>query len=176
MPPLMIQPNFNTNRRKMKVALTVAVLITVALGLLIGAKAIERDDTLTVWILCRPADYINVRETPSQKGEIVGMLDPCDEITINVNAQNGYFPIVRPTFECGEGYVSCRFISTEKPEWKNGQTYTVVSNSRVAARRWIEGPRVCWLTNGTEVQVFWWTPTWSVTNRGFIRSEFIEEW
>lgn len=164
--------NDSTTKKRVLTILCCVVLTAVVLVFNFGACE-NTDDTLTVWILCQPGDYVNVRATPSTNAEQIGYLDPADEITINVNAKNGFFPIESPLFE-REGYVSCRYVSTEEPEWFNGQTYTIVSNARVMARRWIEGPRVSWLVNGTDVQVFWYTPTWCVTNRGFIKTEYLE--
>lgn len=163
----------NTTTKKRVVTILCCVILTALVLVFNFCACAKSDDTLTVWILCKPGDYVNVRATPSTNAEQIGYLDPCDEITIDVNAKNGFFPITYPTFE-REGYVSCRYVSTEKPEWKNGQVYSVSCNTRVAARRWMDGPRVSWLVNGTEVQVFYYTPTWCVTNRGFIKTEYLE--
>ena len=169
----MTQNHFNTNRTQ-KTLTVLCCLVLTALVLIFNFGACAKtDDTVTVWILCQPSDYVNVRATPSTKAEQVGFLDPCDEITIDVNAKNGFFPIVYPPFE-REGYVSARYVSTEKPEWKNGELYAVCANVRVAARRWMDGPCIDWIVNGSKVQVFYYTPTWCVTNRGFIKTEYLE--
>jgi hypothetical protein len=153
-------------------------LVAIALGFTafnIAAKANEPVNELTCWVLCQPSDYIHVRSTPSIHGNPVGFLDPGDEITISTDAKNGFFPILSPSFD-GESYISCRYVSTEKPEWKGGQEYVVVSNERLQARKWIDGPRRTWLTNGTVVRVFYLTSTWAVTSKGFIKSQYLEEW
>ena len=56
------------------------------------------------------------------------------------------------------------------------ETYACVAPTRVACRRWMNGPRTQnpWLMNNSLVQVFYMTEEWAVTSRGFIRSEWLE--
>ena len=171
----MIRTYFNTMGAKKILCLVLAALVLACVTYNIAAKANEPVNELKCWVLCQPRDYINVRSLPSTHGNPVGFLDPGDEITISTDAKNGFFPIISPSFD-GEAFISARYVSTEEPEWKGGQEYCVVSNARVAARKWLDGPRLSWLVNGTVVRVFYYTPTWSVTNRGFIQSQYLEEY
>ena len=153
-----------------------AVLMGVLLVLVIIAAAVIRaeaeDDSIRAWILCKPSNYTNIRMTPSKRATVVGYLDPCDEIEIDGETENGFVHITYPT----DGWVYAGYVTTEEPE-AVGETYFVAARNRVAARRWIEGPQISgrpWLVNGTELQVFFMTSEWAVTSRGYIRSEWLE--
>lgn len=172
----MIRQYFNTMGLKKSLLLLLVCAIAFTVSFNLAAKANEPSSELTAYVLCQPGDYVLVRSTPSMKGNEVGFLDPTDEIVIDVNAKNGFFPIISPTFDSREAYISCRYVSTEKPVWKDGHEYVVVSNERLMARKWIDGPRRQWLVNGSEVRVYWYTPSWSVTNKGFVKSKYLEEW
>lgn len=174
----MIRQYFSTLGKGKKLACLVLFVALFVSSYIIAANANTNDDELTVWVVCQPNSYINVRQAPSKSAPVCGYLDSCDKIIISTKAKNGFFRILYPAFEC-EGYVYCGFVSTSEPMPMDGQTYTVVSNARVAARRWMDGPRVSvggWLINGTEVQVFYMTDEWAVTNRGFVKAEFLEVW
>ena len=54
------------------------------------------------------------------------------------------------------------------------QERTIVAEGRVAARKWIEGPVARWIQPGETVTVFWMSSEWAVTDRGYIRSEYID--
>ena len=61
-----------------------------------------------------------------------------------------------------------------------GENYVCVAKSRVACRRWVNGPQIedngrpRWLVNGSNVSVFYIAEGWAVTSRGYIQSEWLE--
>ena len=54
-------------------------------------------------------------------------------------------------------------------------TMTVWSQGRVACRKWIGGPVRGWVYDGDTVLVYWKSKEWSVTDHGYIKSEYLEE-
>ena len=128
------------------------------------------------WILCKPADWINVRLSPSKKSRSIGYLECGDNIWIDGKTKNGFVHLVRLGMEYEEGWVYAGYVTTEQPEMDGG-SYTVIARKRVACRRWMDGPQIDskpWITNGTDVQVYARTETWSITSRGYIKSEYLE--
>lgn len=150
--------------------LLIAALIYGFFSVISGISAAEN---VKAYILCMPGDYVNAREKPSRKSQVSGYLDPCDEIVLDGETKNGFAHIASPSFET-DGWVYLGYVSLEKPVWKGGQEAIVNCNGRLAARKNMTGDVRKWLKNGTELQVLWWTDEWSVTNYGFVRTEYIE--
>ena len=168
--------HYITSKAK-KVVVVVLALLAILTGWHIGTGSCKASEEklITVWALCKPGSFVEVRETPSKNGHHVGMLDPCDSFQTDGVTKNGYVRAIG-LGDGGEGWVYSGFVSTEKPE-PVFERYMCNSLSRVACRRWISGPRVAnygWIVNGSTVDVFYRTESWSVTNRGYIKSEFLE--
>ena len=148
-----------------------AALAAVTL-LFFGTAAAER-----AWIVCKPNDYVNVREKASKKSAVVGFLECGDTVETDGKRKNGF---IRATGigEAGSGWVYAGFVSSEPPE-EVGERYVCTAKVRAACRRWIDGPRISgkagWLYNGANVTVYYTTGKWAVTNRGYIQAEWLEE-
>ena len=130
--------------------------------------------TITAWILCQPNDYVNARQAPGTRSECVGRLECGDVFEIDGREKNGFFHAPDFPSENGEAWVYSGYIALEKPENADGKICTIRSSGRVACRKWIEGPRRCWVIDGSEVRVYSYTRNWAVTNKGFIQTQYIE--
>ena len=159
-------------KRKALIAIIVAVFVAVIVLL---ASAWADDGRVMAWVICHPASYVNARYSPSAKSESIGRFDAGDKVEIDGKFRNGFAHSDAMGFEYGEGWVSAGYLVFDEPEWKNGDWYIICSNGRVAARKCIDGERLCWLKNGTELQVFWMSDEWSVTTRGMVKTEYLEE-
>ena len=73
--------------------------------------------------------------------------------------------------EAGEGWISLWYIVWEKPV-RVFETRHIDSKGRVNARRTVNGKRRCWLKDGDEITVYWMAE-WAVTNKGFVKAEYI---
>ena len=137
-------------------------------------KASAEDTMITCWVMCKPGDYINVRRTPSTKADAVGYLEACDSFRTDGSSKNGFIRVYG-IGEYGEGWIYCGYVSTEEPV-EVFERYVCVAKSRVACRRWMNGPKTQnpWLRNGSNVEVFYMTSEWALTSRGFIQSEWLE--
>lgn len=151
------------NKRYMAV---LCVLAVIAVILLLAVPA----DAETRWAMCD--DYVNVRSFPGKKGSAVGYLDAGDAFDTDGKTRDGFIH-VNGIGEAGDGWVFMGYTVTEEPVRVNAR-YVCVAKNRVACRRWIGGPRRAWLNNGANVTVYWRTSEWSATNRGYIRSEWLE--
>ena len=166
---------YNTNRtNRAREILTILLAAVVVAGILWVITGEGRADTATAWVICQPGDYINVRERASTKSGAIGRLDPGDEIHITGNTGNGFAEIADMPLETGSGaWVYAGYIVLDEPELYMDEM-EVIGTARVAARRNCCGDIRCWLEPGTVVQVFWKSEEWCVTNRGFIRTEYLE--
>lgn len=143
-----------------------------ALFILMGWTTSRAEEMrVKAWILCQPKDYINVREKASKKSSVVGRLDPGDDVETD-GVSRGGFCHVYGGFEQADAWIFAGYVTEEEPEWIDREG-TIVSPYRVACRKYIDGPRRRWVYGGDTVRVYWKTATWCVTNRGFIKTEYI---
>ena len=133
------------------------------------------DETLMeAWVICQPGSYVNVRTKPSSRSECMGRFESGDRVYLDGIVQNGFAHCVRLALEDTEGWIHLGYLVADKPELKNGAWYRIRSNGRVAVRRSIDGDRTAWLKNGSELQVLWMSDEWSLTTRGFVKTEYLE--
>lgn len=175
-----MQKYFITRQRKtkgQKSPLTGA-LLAVLIGLIIFSiytlAARAESEEITCWILSKT--NVNARRTPDGRGEIVGSLDPGDEFRTDGVCKNGYVRALG-IGEYGEAWIYSGYVVTDRVE-KSGENHVCVAKNRVACRKWCDGPMIGgrggWLKNGSCVQVFWKSAEWCVTNRGYIKTEWLE--
>ena len=166
-----------TTKRLKAMLFALCCVIAIVIGLTISAGECKAagDKCITVWAMCQPGSTVIVRRGPSKNTMEVARLDPCDPVETDGRTKDGFIHVYG-NWENGDGFVYCGYLSTEKPEPVFEQ-YVCVSRARVACRRWISGPTMpnhAYITNGTNVDVFYRTSEWSVTNRGYIKSEWLE--
>ena len=160
------------------VIIQLLIVAAVIVGIIIALNDVGlADDYIAdVYAICQPGDYVNVRATPKKNGEVVGRFDCGDKLRTDWETQNGYLHVF-VSLEVDEAWIHLGYVSAWEPEWKAGEKMTISADGRVACRRWCDGPRITgkggWVQPGTQIQVFYWTPEWSVTNRGYIKSEYL---
>ena len=172
----MTHNHFITKLHKHK-ALILIVALVFAAGF-IGETALIRAraeaQTISGWIICQPGDYINARRKPSTRSESLGRLEAGYPLQLTGKTKNG-FVLSEVSLEESEAWVFAGYVVTSEPVWYGGTEMSITSNGRVACRKYIDGPRRCWVTDGSTVRVWWKTSTWCVTDKGFIRTEYITE-
>ena len=155
-------------------AMILAVLGVLVFNVSFNAMRVRAEEqTIRVWIMCQPGDWVHGRKAPSTRSESVARLETGDSIEIDDRSRNGFLHSPHMPCEYGEGWIYSGFLVTEPPQNAGGKLYTISANGRVACRKWVEGPRRCWVVDGSEVKVYSYTSTWAVTNKGFIQSTYI---
>ena len=136
----------------------------------VSARADEQ--LATCWIMCKPGSYVTIRSTPGKNGQVNGYLDSGDSFQTDGESKDGWISCCS-----GEGgWVYCGYVVTEKPQIV-GERYICAAKKQVACRKWMGGPQIDgrpWLRNGEFVQVFLMADGWAITNRGYIRSEWLD--
>ena len=160
------------------IAIALAVFFTICLSVLLNwpAEAEEPEPNYTtMYVLCKPNSFVNVREFPKKNGKPAGRLECGDEVLTLGEKRGQFMKIYGPTFEAGELWIHAGYLTEEKPEiFEDGKEYTVIGKGRVALRRYIRGQRRAWTRPGKTLKVYAITSEWALTNRGFIRSEYLE--
>jgi len=150
----------------------VAVIIIVAICLNVCCLTYAYAEEQECWVLCQPDSYVNARLSPSKRSMEIGRLECGDKIYTDGKVKNGYLHCY-VGFEYGEGWVKKGYIVYSKPYYPPVQETTIISNGRVNARKTINGDRRCWLKSGQKIKVYMMSDEWSVTNKGFVRTEFV---
>ena len=161
------------SKEKIVAAVVLVALIIVATVALTLSFCKGEEQLVTVYTLCKPGSQVIVRRTPAKNAMEVGYLEVGDSFLTD-GCSNGYIRCYG-IGEYGEGWVYCGFVTEYEPE-PVFETYCCVAKTRVACRRWMNGPKTDrpWLVNGSDVQVFYIAGDWACTSRGYIRTEWLE--
>lgn len=155
----------------MKRILKVLLSTAVALFILIGASSADE-----MYVLCRPNDYVNVREFPSTKGAQAGRLECGDSIDTDgitkKDKQGRTWVQVYGGFE-GDAWI-CAMYLQDSPVVVCKCTGYVSSKGRVALRRSPNGKRIKWLKNGTELSILAMSDDWVLTTTGYVKREYLD--
>ena len=134
---------------------------------------LAEDATEVKYVICAPGDYVNIREKASSRSESIGRFEPGYEVYTDGIRKNGYLHCVHLGLELDEGWICEGYTVDEHPEYLNC-TATIVSKGRLAARKNVGGKRTRWLKPMATVKVWYWTSEWSLTNCGYVQSEFLD--
>lgn len=171
----MKQNKYITEKAKAQMMAILAAAIGIFIGTFIGLQLVARgeENRLTeAWVLCQPDSYVNIRERASSRSAYAGMLMSGDRIWVDGRTKDGYAHCENMSNELGEGWVHAGYIVFEEPEEVNKEC-RISSNGRVSCRRTIGGDRRCWVVDGSEVFVYQVAGEWAVTDKGFVKTEFI---
>lgn len=140
--------------------------IVIMLAVLIVSTAAVAD---SVFVLCQPDSFVYVRQYPRKGAELAGYAELGDELETDGVKRNGFLHVLG--FDA-DSWINAGFV-TEYPVTVETVKTEIVSNGRVACRRSINGTRRKWLVKGTELTVFARADDWSITNKGFIKTQYL---
>lgn len=133
----------------------------------------KSEEEIECWILCQPDSWVNARINPSKKSDTLGRLECGDRVFTDGKKKNGFIHVTGLRFEMGEGWVKTGYIVYDEPYKPEFYETEIKSNGRVQARKTVNGKRRCWLKNGQKIKVYMMTDEWAVTNKGYVKSKFI---
>lgn len=160
------------SNKKLQRFTSILVIIIALCSVLLSAVS-EEEELETIWVLCQPNSYVNIRVRPSGRSEACGYADCGDDFYTDGYKKNGFLHVYA-SIETGEGWIALGYVIWDEPE-RIYEKRTIISKGRVKARKTVNGKRRMWLYDGDEVKVYWMSESWSVTNKGFVKSEFIGE-
>ena len=152
------------------------ILRAIEIGMLIFLIVPAPASADTYYALCRPASQVNIRKEPRANSEYCGYLLAGDCVTVTDyrkdNRGRTWCKVVGLT-EYGEGWV-CEAYLAGSEVTEDGGKYTVKANGRVATYNGIAGKRTGWIKPGQTVTVLARSRTWAITNKGYVRMEYLE--
>ena len=126
-----------------------------------------------MYVICMPKDRVNIRLGPSRSSSSVGWCEAGDIVYYDGKTKNGYRHCVGLGVEAGEGWIHKGYLVYDPVEYVNADAM-IVSKSRLAARKYINGKRTRWLKPGGVVRIYYWTNEWALTNCGYVQSAYLE--
>lgn len=126
-----------------------------------------------VFILCDPKTPVNVRIKPKMGTKITGRFDFGDWVETDGKEKNGFIHVYAG--DAGEGWIHTGYVVEDQPEKVTARA-SVAANGRVMSYRRIGGRRYHWLNVGDEVKVLALSDEWAVTNKGYVRTKYLEVW
>lgn len=147
-------------------------IILVFLCLISSAFA---EDIKDCWVLCQPDSCVNIREKPRKNSTPIGEAYYCEEYSTDGKEKNGFLHLINVPAEVSEAWISKQYIVYDEPYKPKHQTRNIiVEQGKVAARRKIGSKVRTWLYCGDMVHVYAISTEWSVTDFGFVKTEFID--
>lgn len=147
-----------------------AIIVLTAVIICFSAFAEDR----VVFILCNPKSYVCVRRTPRKGNNESGRLDCGDNVITDGKTKNGFLHVLGIT-ENGDGWVYMGYVVDDQPIVRDCHGY-IEASGRVMTRRYINSKRSGWVEINDEVKIYAMTEQWAVTNRGFIKTKYLEVW
>lgn len=125
------------------------------------------------YVLCRPGSEVNVRERPKLKSLAVASVSFGRKVEGD-REQNGFIHVTGLNAEVEEGWIYKGLLIRDEPTALTARV-DVFGAWRVACRKYADRKSkiVKWAYDGESVTVYAISEEWCVTDRGFIRTEFL---
>ena len=153
-----------------------AVIILALAAVMLMIRVALADEPVTMWCISSDS-YVNVREAPSTKSKVGGRLDFGDAVEVTGSERDGSGTLwyrVNGITEQGYGWVCSNYLIDSEPA-KTAKKATVCASGRVAVYKRVNGARKTWAKAGSTVEVSIESTEWCLTDRGWIRTEYLEE-
>lgn len=115
---------------------------------------------------------LNVRSRPSLGSTVFGRLFTGDSVQVTKKYHEWLYLEGLPSEE-GHGWVSSSYVVSDPVTQMDGEPAIIDANGRVAVRNSVDGKRIAWVYPGDVVHVYGISDSWTVTDRGYIKTEFL---
>ena len=143
------------------------------IAIFISDAEAEEMDGYECFVICQPDGLVNIRSKPKKSAAEIGWATCGTRLLTNGKIRNGYLFVYDLAAEVSTGWISVRYITEEQPK-EIGERMVIRAEGRVACRKWMDGKIVKWYRDGDQVMVHWMADGWAVTDRGYIRYEYLE--
>lgn len=117
-------------------------------------------------------DELNVRSKASVGSRVLGRLFTGDKVNVT-KSYRGWCFLEGLHSEEGCGWISEHYVTEDPVTQMDGTPAIICANGRVAFRSSIDGDRVSWAHPGDIVHVYGTSDSWSVTDRGYVKTEYL---
>lgn len=163
---------------KSKTVLMVCFLVIIAViicSVWIAVKTFAEEEEMTeYWVLCQPDSYVTIRSGPGKNYQGEGRAYAGDNFFSDGVKKGSYIHMVNVPNELGEGWISDKYLTVFEPEVYEESEIRTVNVKTLNCRTCIGGSRRGVLKKGAQVKVYLMSDDWSVTNKGYIQSKFLD--
>ena len=167
------QKNYSIFSKEKIVSAILLAIVIFLIGAVVGSCCFGEEPLATCYVMCKPGSRVSVRWSPSKSAPESGYAECGDSFQTDGTSQDGWIRC----YDIGEGgWIYSGYVTTQKPELV-GERYVCVANRQAACRKWMGGPQIDekpWIKNGQFCQVYVTDGEWAVTNRGYIRMDYLE--
>lgn len=123
------------------------------------------------FILCNPQTPVWARVSPNKNALICGILDCGSPITLDGKTKGNWLHVVDSCFD-GDAWIYGGYVVgiNVTPE-----TCKAITTAKVRTRNMVNGKLTGTLKKGTEVIVYAYSEECCYTNKGYIKSKFLEK-
>lgn len=146
----------------------IIALILLLILLPILSIALARAETRYVLV----QDELNVRARPSLGSHVHGRLFTGDSVEVS-KTYNGWCYLEGLHSEEGVGWVSGKYVVSDPVTEMSDSVAVIQASGRVAIRDCVDGKRIAWAHPGDVVSVYGMSDSWSVTDRGYVKTEYL---
>ena len=158
----------------MKKAMACAWVLVLLVICLTEAHAAKKEGPKEAWVMCQPDSEVCVRAFPKKSADVVARVCPGDHIVLSGKKRGRWYHCIHPC-EPGEGWIRGDFLSFTEPEiYPEGKAFDTLCG-KLYARFSINGNKRVTLKKGVRVIVYMMAEEWSVTNKGYIMTKYLEE-
>ena len=150
------------------------ICIALVLAAISGCFTAVAEDK-QVFIFCNPKTPVIIRKMPQKGSDETGRLEFGDWVTTDGRKKNGFVHVTGIT-EAGDGWIFAGYIIDNQPERLDNAWANVAANGRVMSYRWINGRRNGWVQVGDDIRIYGISDEWAVTDKGYIRTKYLEVW
>ena len=147
-----------------------AILLLILLIILLPIVAICVAKAETMYVIVQ--DELNVRARPSLGSRVHGRLFTGDQVEV-VRTYNGWCYLEGLHSEEGVGWISGKYVVSDPVNEMIDTTAVIKASGRVAIRDCVDGKRIAWAQPGDVVTVYGASDSWSVTDRGYVKTEYL---
>lgn len=169
----------NKSRRKATVKKSSFIAFMFLVGFLaslavmfVATDSFAEEEEIIGWVICQPDSFVYLRSFPSFTSDIAAMLNAGDQVYPD-GQRHGVWVHVMFQCEAGGGWIHRGYITDSEPEIFPDGIRAETIRGKVMARRYAGGPIRKKLKKGTELVVYLISDEWSITNRGFVKTEFL---
>lgn len=147
-----------------------AILLLILLLILLPVMGAGLARAETMYVIVQ--DELNVRAKPSLGSRVHGRLFTGDQVEV-VKTYNGWCYLEGLHSEEGVGWISGKYVVPDPVTEMYNATAVVTASGRVAIRDSVNGERISWAHPGDVVSVYGMSDSWSVTDRGYMKTEYL---
>ena len=151
-----------------KGVLLILILISI-FAVLLFSDAVADDEVY--YVICKPGSEVNVRARPELHSPIAGTKYFGDAVIVD-REKNGFAHITNLFSEYSDGWIYKGLLTEDKPV-EVYQEAQIMADGIVFGRKYCGGKIIHKLKDGTVVIVYAVGKEWCVTNKGYIKTEFL---